>query len=126
VFTYLVSAQFSWWEIVTAVRRFNDYLFSIELYILMYISRQVYLPFFQAQRKMKEYSNKADVPNDKRMKKELSLFFFYLFGPLAQGSTTFIPEVAEKEVIDWSGGIRDAAAILAGVAMIYLIMNQSN
>jgi hypothetical protein len=34
--------------------------------------------------------------------------------------------VAEKEVIDWSGGIRDAAAILAGVAMIYLIMNQSN
>jgi hypothetical protein len=60
------------------------------------------------------------------MRKELSLFFFYLPEPLALDSTTFVPELAEKEVIDWSGGIRDAAAILASVATIILILNQVN
>jgi hypothetical protein len=60
------------------------------------------------------------------MRKELSLFFFYLPEPLTLDSTIFVTELAEKEVVDWSAGIRDAAAILASVATIILILNQVN
>jgi hypothetical protein len=120
----LVSAQFSWWKIITAVGRFNDYLHSEELSICPDILGRVYLPFLLAQRKMREYSYKAVTSKGKRMSKKLSLCYFYLYGPLAQGISSFVPELAEKEVIDWSGNIRDAAAILASVAPLIFIINQ--
>jgi polysaccharide export outer membrane protein len=62
--------------------------------------------------------------NGKRMKEKSFLFFPYLPEPLTPGSTIFVPELAEKKVVDWSGGIRDAAAILASVATVILILNQ--
>lgn len=64
--------------------------------------------------------------NGKRIKEKSFLFFPYLPEDISPGSTIYIPTLATKEVTDWSGAIRDAAAILGSVASVILIINQIN
>jgi hypothetical protein len=51
------------------------------------------------------------------------LFLIYM-GPSPKAFRALFLKLAEKEVIDWSGNIRDAAAILASVAPLIFIINQ--
>ncbi len=52
------------------------------------------------------------------------LFWNYLPEGITAGSTIRIPVLAEREKIDWSGAIRDAAAILSSVATTILIIDR--
>lgn len=52
------------------------------------------------------------------------LLWKYLSDDITAGSTIYVPLLAEKKSIDWSGAIRDAAAILASVATTILIVDR--
>ena len=52
------------------------------------------------------------------------LFWKYLSHDITAGTTIYIPVLTEKESIDWSGAIRDAAAILSSVATTILIIDR--
>jgi len=52
------------------------------------------------------------------------LFWKYLSGDITAGSTIYVPVFEERQAIDWSGAIRDAAAILSSVATLILIVDR--
>ncbi len=52
------------------------------------------------------------------------LLWKYLSDDITAGSTIYVPLLAERESIDWSGAIRDAAAILSSVATTILIYDR--
>jgi protein involved in polysaccharide export with SLBB domain len=62
--------------------------------------------------------------NGKPIAQKQFLFWKYLPGDITAGSTIFIPILVDEDKIDWSGAIRDAAAILSSVATVILIVNQ--
>ncbi len=52
------------------------------------------------------------------------LFWKYLSDDITAGSTIYVPVFTENQDIDWSGAIRDAAAILSSVATVILIVDR--
>ena len=52
------------------------------------------------------------------------LFWKYLPEDITAGSTIYVPVLTEKKEIDWSGAIRDAAAILSSMATVILIYDR--
>ncbi len=52
------------------------------------------------------------------------LFWRYISEEITAGSVIYVPVFAEKKEIDWSGAIRDAAAILSSVATVILIVDR--
>lgn len=52
------------------------------------------------------------------------LFWKYLPQKITAGSTIIVPVLAEKKEIDWSGAIRDAAAIMSSIATTILIYDR--
>ncbi len=52
------------------------------------------------------------------------LFWKYLPEKITAGSTIYVPVLAEKKEIDWSGAIRDAAAIMSSIATTILIYDR--
>ena len=52
------------------------------------------------------------------------LFWRYISEEITAGSTIYVPVFEEKKEIDWSGAIRDAAAILSSVATVILIVDR--
>ncbi len=52
------------------------------------------------------------------------LFWKYLSDNITAGSTIYVPVFTENQDIDWSGAIRDAAAILSSVATVILIVDR--
>ncbi len=52
------------------------------------------------------------------------LFWKYLSGDITAGSTIYVPVFEERQSIDWSGAIRDAAAILSSMATVILIVDR--
>ena len=62
--------------------------------------------------------------NGKQMQPKRFLFWKYLPEEITAGSTIFVPVLAEKKEIDWSGAIRDAAAVLSSVATTILIYDR--
>ena len=52
------------------------------------------------------------------------LLWRYLSDEITAGTTIYVPILVERESIDWSGAIRDAAAILASVATTILIVDR--
>lgn len=62
--------------------------------------------------------------NGKPIAQKRFLFWKYLPDDITAGSSIYVPVLDEDEKIDWSGAIRDAAAILSSVATLILIMNQ--
>jgi len=62
--------------------------------------------------------------NGKPIAQKTFLLWKYLPGDITAGSTIYVPILEDEDKIDWSGGIRDAAAILSSVATVILIINQ--
>ncbi len=62
--------------------------------------------------------------NGRVFKQKRFLFWKYWPKDITAGSTIYIPTFAEKPRTDWSGAIRDAAAILSSVATTILIIDQ--
>ena len=62
--------------------------------------------------------------NSKPVQQKRFLFWKYLPEDITAGSTIFVPVLTEKKEIDWSGAIRDAAAILSSVATTILIIDR--
>ena len=52
------------------------------------------------------------------------LLWKYLSDNITAGSTIYVPVFTENQDIDWSGAIRDAAAILSSVATVILIVDR--
>ena len=52
------------------------------------------------------------------------LFWKYLSDDITAGSTIYVPVFTENQDIDWTGAIRDAAAILSSVATVILIVDR--
>jgi polysaccharide export outer membrane protein len=77
------------------------------------------------------YSELADednvsirLANGKTFKPKHFLFWKYLPEDITAGSTIIIPTLDQKQKTDWSGAIRDAAAILSSVAVTLLILDR--
>ncbi len=64
--------------------------------------------------------------NGKTFQRKRFLFWKYLPEDITAGSSIYVPVLLEKEKIDWSGAVRDAAAILSGVATTILIIDRIN
>ena len=62
--------------------------------------------------------------NGKQIQPKRFLFWKYLPEQITAGSTIYVPVLAEKKEIDWSGAIRDAAAVLSSVATTILIYDR--
>jgi protein involved in polysaccharide export with SLBB domain len=62
--------------------------------------------------------------NGKTFQRKRFLFWKYLPEDITAGSSIYVPVLLEKEKIDWSGAVRDAAAILSGVATTILIIDR--
>ncbi len=62
--------------------------------------------------------------NGKTFKPKHFLFWEYLPDDITAGSTIIIPILDQKHKTDWSGAIRDAAAILSSVAVTLLIIDR--
>ncbi|WP_456443573.1 SLBB domain-containing protein [Caldithrix abyssi] len=62
--------------------------------------------------------------NGKQIQPKRFLFWKYLPEKITAGSTIYVPVLAEKREIDWSGAVRDAAAILSSVATTLLIYDR--
>ncbi|MBD3225716.1 MAG: hypothetical protein GF313_13390 [Caldithrix sp.] len=62
--------------------------------------------------------------NGRSFQKNQFLFWDYLPEDITAGSTIVVPVLQEREGIDWSGAIRDAAAILSSVATTILIVDR--
>ncbi len=62
--------------------------------------------------------------NGKQIQPKRFLFWKYLPEEITAGSTIYVPVLAEKKEIDWSGAIRDAAAVLSSVATTILIYDR--
>ena len=62
--------------------------------------------------------------NSRPMQQKRFLFWKYLPEDITAGSTIYVPILTEKKGIDWSGAIRDAAAILSSVATTILIVDR--
>ena len=62
--------------------------------------------------------------NGKQFQPKRFLFWKYLPEEITAGSTIYVPVLAEKKEIDWSGAIRDAAAIMSSIATTILIYDR--
>ncbi len=62
--------------------------------------------------------------NGRPVQRKRFLFWEYLSEDITAGTTIYVPVLSEKDVIDWSGAVRDAAAILASVATVILIYDR--
>ncbi len=62
--------------------------------------------------------------NGKQFQPKRFLFWKYLPEKITAGSTIYVPVLAEKKEIDWSGAIRDAAAIMSSIATTILIYDR--
>jgi len=62
--------------------------------------------------------------NGKQFQPRRFLFWKYLPEDITAGSTIYVPVLAEKKEIDWSGAIRDAAAIMSSIATTILIYDR--
>ncbi len=62
--------------------------------------------------------------NGKQIQPKRFLFWKNLPEEITAGSTIYVPVLAEKREIDWSGAIRDAAAVLSSVATTILIYDR--
>ncbi|MGD9900502.1 MAG: SLBB domain-containing protein [Calditrichaceae bacterium] len=62
--------------------------------------------------------------NGRVFKQKRFLLWKYWPKDITAGSTIYVPTFAEKPRTDWSGAIRDAAAILSSVATTILIIDQ--
>ncbi|MBN2423834.1 MAG: SLBB domain-containing protein [Calditrichaceae bacterium] len=62
--------------------------------------------------------------NGRPVQRQRFLFWKYLSDDITAGSTIYVPVLKEKDKTDWSGAIRDAAAILASIATVILIYDQ--
>ena len=62
--------------------------------------------------------------NGRPVVKKRFIFWSYLSDEINAGSTIYVPVLSEKKSIDWSGAIRDAAAILSSVATTILIIDR--
>ena len=77
------------------------------------------------------YSELADkdnvtirLANGRPVQRRRFLFWKYLSEDITAGTTIYVPVLSEKDEIDWSGTIRDVAAILSSVAMVILIVDR--
>ncbi|MEJ2545065.1 MAG: SLBB domain-containing protein [Calditrichaceae bacterium] len=64
------------------------------------------------------------LPNGRPIVKKRFLFWSYLSNDITAGTTIYVPVLTAKEGVDWSGAIRDAAAILSSVATTILIIDR--
>ncbi|MEJ2054101.1 MAG: SLBB domain-containing protein [Calditrichaceae bacterium] len=64
------------------------------------------------------------LPNGRPIVKKRFLFWNYMSNEITAGTTIYVPVLTQKESIDWSGAIRDAAAILSSVATTILIIDR--
>jgi polysaccharide export outer membrane protein len=62
--------------------------------------------------------------NGKTFKSKSFLFWEYLPENITAGSTIIVPVLTEKTKVDWSGAVRDVAAILSSVAVTILIIDR--
>jgi polysaccharide export outer membrane protein len=62
--------------------------------------------------------------NGKTFKSKSFLFWEYLPENITAGSMIVVPVLTEKTDIDWSGAVRDVAAILSSVAVTILIIDR--
>ncbi len=62
--------------------------------------------------------------NGRPVQRKRFLFWKYLSEDITAGTTIYVPVLSQKDEIDWSGTIRDAAAILASVATVILIYDR--
>ncbi len=62
--------------------------------------------------------------NGKTFKSKSFLFWEYLPENITAGSTIIVPVLTEKTDVDWSGAVRDVAAILSSVAVTILIIDR--
>jgi len=76
----------------------------------------------------KELADKDNVTirlaNGRPLQQKRFLFWKYLSGDITAGTTIYVPVLTGKNEIDWSGSIRDAAAILSSVATTILIIDR--
>jgi polysaccharide export outer membrane protein len=64
------------------------------------------------------------LPNGRPVVKKRFLIWSYLSNEITAGTTIYVPVLTERERIDWSGAVRDAAAILSSVATTILIIDR--
>ncbi len=62
--------------------------------------------------------------NGRSIQEKRFLFWKYLPQDITAGSTILVPVMKERKTIDWSGAVRDAAAILSSVATTILIIDR--
>ncbi len=62
--------------------------------------------------------------NGRPVQQKRFLFWKYLPEDITAGSTIYVPVLREKKEIDWSGAVRDAAAIMSSIATTILIYDR--
>jgi protein involved in polysaccharide export with SLBB domain len=64
--------------------------------------------------------------NGRPVQRHRFLFWKYLSDDITAGSTIYIPTLKEKDETDWSGAIRDTAAILVSIATVFILYDSLN